>query len=318
MVDIMQQGDEVLSDKLSPRSAAQTLVNYQENHQIELFMQEMLSVVFAILPEDPFEYMTYHIAAHRPAAPPAPDDAICGTAALWVLLPGGDPLCAEHWRLRRCWLTSGGTFCISSAASQVTKSQDGLLISAPTDIKPMTIPVGSGCATEVLSEEESARPFALKLTPNPESAIPSHRLLQLAAGSEEQRDEWLSLFRHFANPLKREGPPPVSARMLSARAVESQLPFGTFNPINSANEVPGPSGTPVADPITVDSPIKPAPSPAANPSLVRNFCQKSDRLLRQHGQRHLHLLPSPSCQRSMCQALRQCHHARRKRHRKES
>lgn len=41
--------------------------------------------------------------------------------------------------------------------------------------------------------------------------------LQLAAGSVEQRDEWLSLFRHFSDPVLRQGPPPQSDKILSPR-----------------------------------------------------------------------------------------------------
>ncbi|CAJ1353374.1 unnamed protein product, partial [Effrenium voratum] len=111
-----------MSEKLTPRSSAQTLQGYQDNHQIELFMQEMLSVLCTLQPEDPYEFMTNHVASHRPAPPPSVNE-LCGSGALWVLLPGGDLQCAEHWRLRRCWLTTTGTFCIST--SPATVAQEG-------------------------------------------------------------------------------------------------------------------------------------------------------------------------------------------------
>jgi hypothetical protein len=188
-------------------------------------MQEMLSVVFAILPEDPFEYMNLHIATHRPAPPPQQYDNLCGSAALWVLLPGGEPLCAEHWRLRRCWLTQQGYFCVSNATSQVTKSGDGLMISPPTDDAPRNIGLATGTTFMHLNEDEAARPFAFKVVPG---NAPSSAGFVFAAGSAEQRDEWRLLFSHFADPIKNKGPPPRSPRSLSPRMVESKVPNGTF------------------------------------------------------------------------------------------
>ncbi|CAK0803064.1 unnamed protein product, partial [Prorocentrum cordatum] len=212
--ELMVPASDVLSEQLTPRSAAQTLVGYQENHQIELFMQEMLGVVFAILPEDPFEYMTHHIALHRPAPPPTSDKELCGSAALWVLLRGGDALCPEHWRLRRCWLERGGAFCISESASSVTRSGSGLVIGSPADSTPRRVPLEAGSSYRSLDECEAARPFAFTITSGPDS---SGQSLQLAAGSEEQRDEWFMLFKHFADPVMRKGPAPKSERILSPR-----------------------------------------------------------------------------------------------------
>jgi len=184
--DTMMPTDDV-NYQLTPRSAAQTLVGYQENHQIELFMQEMLSAVFAILPEDPFEYMTYHLASHRPAPPPPHDSDLCGSGALYVLLPGGDLQCPEHWRLRRCWLTSNGTFCISKAAASVMPASGGLLIKPLADPAPQELPLEPGATFYQLGEDDAARPFAFGVT----IGNGDRRALQLAAGSDEQRDEWI-------------------------------------------------------------------------------------------------------------------------------
>merc|ERR1719265_348506 len=109
--------------------------------------------------------MNLHIATHRPAPPPQVFENLCGSAALWVLLPGGEPLCAEHWRLRRCWLTQQGSFCISNAASQVTKSAEGLLISSPIDDVPRAIDLVNGTTFCHLNEDDAARPFAFRVNP---------------------------------------------------------------------------------------------------------------------------------------------------------
>eukprot|EP00931_Biecheleriopsis_adriatica_P109011 TRINITY_DN8327_c0_g5_i1.p1 TRINITY_DN8327_c0_g5~~TRINITY_DN8327_c0_g5_i1.p1 ORF type:complete len:2069 (-),score=443.97 TRINITY_DN8327_c0_g5_i1:251-6457(-) len=226
----------MVSDELTPRSAAQTLVGYQENHQIELFMQEMLSVVLAILPEDPFEYMTYHIASHRPAPPPQSDEALCGSGALWVLLPGGDPLCVEHWRLRRCWLTEAGTFCVSNSSANVMQTDGGKLTIRPPPISaPLSLPIEVGASYHEYSEEQAARPFAFSFS----SGRHAPRL-ELAAGSDEQRDEWFNLFGHFADADRRQGAAPKSGE-LSPRV---PLPETDSKPL---------AGTAVADPIEVAS-----------------------------------------------------------------
>jgi hypothetical protein len=188
MSAVVPSMEDPVSKRLTPRSTAQTLAGYQENHQIEMFMQEMLSVVFAVLPEDPFEYMTYHIASHRPAPPPSNSTEVCGSGALWVLLPGGDPLFAEHWRLRRCWLTTEGVLCMSNATSQVTKSSDGLLIGPPNEVKPRCVPIRIGASYQVLEEEDAARPFAFRLVADATAAMSASNLLIVAAGSEEQLD----------------------------------------------------------------------------------------------------------------------------------
>eukprot|EP00928_Gymnodinium_smaydae_P010161 TRINITY_DN13812_c0_g5_i1.p1 TRINITY_DN13812_c0_g5~~TRINITY_DN13812_c0_g5_i1.p1 ORF type:complete len:660 (-),score=146.11 TRINITY_DN13812_c0_g5_i1:943-2922(-) len=224
-------GDNI-SSALTPRSAAQSLVSYQENHQIELFMQEMLSVVFAILPEDPFEYMTYHIASHRPSAPPAASDQVCTSSALWSLLPGGDPLCAEHWRLRRCWLTTGGLLCISNASSNVTKSAAGLHISPPSDLKPRMLQLDSSYSHEVLDEDEAARPFAFRLVAGANAHASAGGILYFAAGSDDQRDDWLGHFEHFQDPARSPAPAKEAPMFTST----SKLPLGTFASADSVKE----------------------------------------------------------------------------------
>ncbi|CAE7204372.1 Ankrd28, partial [Symbiodinium necroappetens] len=199
-----------MSDKLTPRSAAQTLQGYQDNHQIELFMQEMLSVVCALLPDDPYEFMTNHVASNRPAPPP-PESGQLGSGALWVLLPGGDPQCAEHWRLRRCWLTSRGTLCVSTAPATVQQDGSKLMYRAPDNKAPTSFPVDVGSSYGELSEDEAARPFGFQVKNKGSS-------LFLAAGSEEQRDEWFNLLGHFSDPDRRKGPPPAVGKILSPRA----------------------------------------------------------------------------------------------------
>mmetsp|Transcript_70562 Transcript_70562/g.132020 ORF Transcript_70562/g.132020 Transcript_70562/m.132020 type:complete len:229 (-) Transcript_70562:9-695(-) len=183
-----------LRDAGSPRSAAKALVGYQESHQIEHFMQEMLTAVFAELPDDPFEFMAAHMAAHRPAPPPQEGDDLCGTAALWSLLPGGDLRSREHWRLRRCWLTSDGNFCTSIAPSSIRKSEQGLLIGKPLAADVHVLPVRPGTTFKVLGEDEVARPFAFTIVPGPDADPPVVELT-LAAGSQEQREYWLNLLQ---------------------------------------------------------------------------------------------------------------------------
>jgi len=216
MMDTVPLSD-ALNDRLTPRSAAQTLVGYQESHQIEHFMQEMLSTVFSVLPEDPFEYMTAHIAAHRPAPPPE-ESNLCGTAALWTLSAGGDPLAADHWRLRRCWLKKDGTFCVNSASPRLTHSEDGLLITTAQADKAVQVQVQPGTLFELLKEEDAVRPFAFRITPSPNATqVPGYSAastgLVLAAGSQEQRDEWLALLQHFANAANATQQPPRTQQM---------------------------------------------------------------------------------------------------------
>ncbi|CAK9047275.1 unnamed protein product [Durusdinium trenchii] len=156
----------------------------------------MMSVVCTILPEDPYEYMMNHVVSRRPAPPPS-ETELCGSGALWVLLKEGDPLNPEHWRLRRCWLTSSGTFCLSTEPATVTKH--GAMLK-------MTV----GGSFRELDEDEAVRPFAFALSTGGKQVC-------LAAGSEEQRDEWFNLLGHFADADRRKGPLPKSAAILSPR-----------------------------------------------------------------------------------------------------
>lgn len=202
------------SDKLTPRSAAQTLQDYQDNHQIELFMQEMLSVVCTLLPEDPYEYMMNHVVSNRPAPPPA-ESQLCGSGALWVLLRDGDPQSAEHWCLRRCWLTGKGSFCISTEPASVTREGDKVKMKAPRNTASATHPIEVGGSFRELDDSEAARPFAFTL-------VTGGKELFLAAGSEEQRDEWFNLLGHFADADRRKGPLPKSS-IVSPRSGGTQV-----------------------------------------------------------------------------------------------
>jgi hypothetical protein len=122
------------------------------------------------------------------------------------------------------------------------------------------VQLGLSSSFEDLGEEESARPFAFKLVADPNSHSSAFGVIQLAAGSEEQREEWLSLFEHFADAVKSQGPAPRSDKMMTPRAIESQLPFGTYLPPQTADAITGPSGTAVADAITFEAPVKPPTS----------------------------------------------------------
>mmetsp|Transcript_47292 Transcript_47292/g.132068 ORF Transcript_47292/g.132068 Transcript_47292/m.132068 type:complete len:278 (-) Transcript_47292:92-925(-) len=184
-----------------------TLGTYQERHQIELFMREMMTGLFTTMPEDPFAYMTAYLAAHKPAAPPAQAASVC-SAALWVLLPGGDALFAQHWRLRRCWMTESGVFCISNATSRVERSQNGgVLIAKPSEVKPREVKLEIGCRIEVLADEVAAMPFAFRLLLAPfEQRAPADvsdaertlaSCLTFAAASYDQREEWIAFLEYF-------------------------------------------------------------------------------------------------------------------------
>ncbi|CAE8593971.1 unnamed protein product [Polarella glacialis] len=256
-----------MSSQLTPRSASQTLVGYQENHQIELFMQEMLGTVFGILPEDPFEYMTFHIANHRPAPPPAQDDSCCGSGALWVLLPGGDPLNVEHWRLRRCWLTDQGTFCISSTSANVSQANGGgLVISPPANVAPHRVPLELGASFREYGEEEAARPFAFSVAAGPNGRTATR--LHLAAGSEEQRDEWFRLFGHFADADLREGPPPRSEKVLSPRVVEPSSPALSAPLAQATSQTSASAGYPARGQPLQPELLKPQPATFTNANAV--------------------------------------------------
>mmetsp|Transcript_26358 Transcript_26358/g.46675 ORF Transcript_26358/g.46675 Transcript_26358/m.46675 type:complete len:286 (+) Transcript_26358:810-1667(+) len=208
-----------------PDEHAKMLLAYQENHQIQPFMQGMLGEVFTVMPEDPYEYMTYHIAANKPAPPPPQDDTICGSGALWVLLPGRDAMGPENWKLRRCWVTDKGDFCISNNSATVSQTEGGgLSISAPSQAPPQSYSVEVGPSFRELDEDEVGRPFAFSLAAGPGPL--AQRNAQLGAGrwwlflaacSEEQRDAWCRLVAHFADQFKRQGPAPKPEPQLCPR-----------------------------------------------------------------------------------------------------
>mmetsp|Transcript_53357 Transcript_53357/g.95768 ORF Transcript_53357/g.95768 Transcript_53357/m.95768 type:complete len:213 (+) Transcript_53357:27-665(+) len=190
---------------LNPRQYAQSLDSYMDNHQIQPFVQEMLSEVFAVLPEDPYEYMTHHLASRRPVRPPK-DDTILACGVLWVLLPGGDPMSPEQWRLRRCWLTDKAVLCVSNAAADVEREVGGgVVISPPNDPAPQEYPLEKGATHRELEDDEACKPFAFSIAVQPgplahkgDKELKNGRwILQLAASSEEQRSDWFSLFAPF-------------------------------------------------------------------------------------------------------------------------
>jgi len=198
---------------LDPRKAKLSLDDYMENHQIQPFVQEMLSEVFSVLPEDPYEYMTYHLASKRPARAPK-DDSIAACGVLWVLLPGGDPMSPDQWRLRRCWMTNAAVLCVSNAAAEVERDDTGgVVISPPSDPAPQEYPLESGATHRELDESEACKPFAFSIAVKPgplahkgNRTLNNGRwILQLAATSDEHRDEWFSLFAQNSKLEKWSG-----------------------------------------------------------------------------------------------------------------
>ncbi|CAE7352163.1 Anks6 [Symbiodinium sp. CCMP2456] len=182
------------------------LDGYMQQHQIQPFVQEMLTELFAALPEDPYEYMTYHLASRRPVRPPQ-DQKLISSGVLWALLPGGDPMSLEQWRLRSCWLTEKGILCVSNSAADVVRDDaGGVVVSPPEDPAPQEYPLEKGATHRELDEAEAARPFAFQVAVKPGPL--AHRadkeqdggrwVLQLAASSEDQRNEWFSLFAPFS------------------------------------------------------------------------------------------------------------------------
>ncbi|CAE7796544.1 Ankrd28 [Symbiodinium sp. CCMP2592] len=189
--------------------------------QSRLKQSEMLTELFAALPEDPYEYMTYHLASRRPVRPPQ-DQKLISSGVLWALLPGGDPMSLEQWRLRRCWLTEKGILCVSNSAADVVRDDaGGVVVSPPEDPAPQEYPLEKGATHRELDEAEASRPFAFQVAVKPGPL--AHRadkeqdggrwVLQLAASSEDQRNEWFSLFAPFSQ-----------AAVLPSMAPPSELP----------------------------------------------------------------------------------------------
>ncbi|CAE8587832.1 unnamed protein product, partial [Polarella glacialis] len=86
-------------------------------------------------------------------------DTICGSGALWVLLPGRDAMGPENWKLRRCWVTDKGDFCISNNSATVSQTEGGgLSISAPSQAPPQSYSVEVGPSFRELDEDEVGRP----------------------------------------------------------------------------------------------------------------------------------------------------------------
>ncbi|CAJ1455929.1 unnamed protein product [Effrenium voratum] len=165
----------------------------------------MLTELFAVLPEDPYEYMTYHLASKRPVRPPQ-DMNLAHSGVLWVLLPGGNPMSLDQWRLRRCWLTDQGVLCVSSEAAEVDRDESGsVVISPPMESAPQEYSLEKGARHRELDEDEAARPFAFTIAVKPGPLAHKGKkqalgrwVLQLAASSEEQRNQWFNAFAPFS------------------------------------------------------------------------------------------------------------------------
>mmetsp|Transcript_27543 Transcript_27543/g.59934 ORF Transcript_27543/g.59934 Transcript_27543/m.59934 type:complete len:214 (+) Transcript_27543:58-699(+) len=194
-----------MADPAPDDAAAQNLDSYMQQHQIQPFVQEMLTELFAALPEDPYEYLTYHLAAKRPVRPPQ-DQNLIQSGVLWVLLPGSNPMSLEHWRLRRCWLTDQGVICVSNEAAEVGHDDSGsMVISPPQESAPQDYSLEKGAIHRELDEDEAARPFAFTIAVKPgplahkgDKEKSGRWILQLAASSQEQRSEWFNAFAPFS------------------------------------------------------------------------------------------------------------------------
>mmetsp|Transcript_32428 Transcript_32428/g.61078 ORF Transcript_32428/g.61078 Transcript_32428/m.61078 type:complete len:214 (-) Transcript_32428:21-662(-) len=197
---------------------APNLDGYMQQHQIQPFVQEMLTELFAVLPEDPYEYMTYHLASRRPVRAPQ-DQKLISSGVLWALLPGGDPMSQEQWRLRRCWLTDAGVLCVSNSAAEVARDDAGSVVVSPLpDPTPQEYPLEKGATHRELDESEAARPFAFQVAVK--AGPLAHRadkvqdggrwVLQLAASSEDQRNEWFNLFAPFSQAAAQTSMAPPS------------------------------------------------------------------------------------------------------------
>eukprot|EP00435_Cladocopium_sp_Y103_P027528 s412_g6.t2 len=223
--------------------AAENLDSYMQQHQIQPFLQEMLTELFAVLPEDPYEYLTYHLAAKRPVRPPQ-DQNLIQSGVLWVLLPGSNPMSLEHWRLRRCWLTDQGVICVSNEAAEVGHDDSGsMVISPPQESAPQEplekvlnsssqydYSLEKGAIHRELDEDEAARPFAFTIAVKPgplahkgDKEKSGRWILQLAASSQEQRSEWFNAFAPFSQgDAQPSMVPPKDLPVLSRPTVSQQ------------------------------------------------------------------------------------------------
>eukprot|EP00929_Paragymnodinium_shiwhaense_P114299 TRINITY_DN82646_c0_g1_i1.p1 TRINITY_DN82646_c0_g1~~TRINITY_DN82646_c0_g1_i1.p1 ORF type:complete len:689 (-),score=139.27 TRINITY_DN82646_c0_g1_i1:107-2173(-) len=222
-------------------SRSGVLVCYQENHQIEVFIEEMLGEVFLTMPPDPYDHMLRYVAAHRPAAPPPDAERVCGSGALWVWeedLAGADEDVGA-WRLRRCWLTGGGVFVISRGSSDVEALREGLFIAVSTDPRPQSVSlVAAGCDFAELPSMPPSRRQEFRLDVGNEGACS----LQLAAGSEEQRDAWFQLFRYYGSrecggPKAPAGSSVLLPWLLPGAQTCERFPYGTFAPVTEEDIV---------------------------------------------------------------------------------
>lgn len=86
---------------------------------------------------------------------------------------------------------------------------------APRNTASATHPIEVGGSFRELDDSEAARPFAF-------TWVTGGKELFLAAGSEEQRDEWFNLLGHFADADRRKGPLPKSS-IVSPRSGGTQV-----------------------------------------------------------------------------------------------
>ncbi|CAK9056374.1 unnamed protein product [Durusdinium trenchii] len=211
-----------MGDTEPEKETSQNVDSYMQQHQIQPFVQEMLTELFHVLPEDPYEYMTYHLASKRPVRPPQEQNLI-QSGVLWVLLPGSNPMSVDHWRLRRCWLTQLGVICVSNEAAEVDRDDAGSLLISPQETAPQEYALEKGAIHRELEEDEAAKAFAFQVAVKPgplahkgDQAAGSRWVLQLAASSPEQRSEWFNALSAFSvdaqKPPDAEDPSAQSGR----------------------------------------------------------------------------------------------------------
>eukprot|EP00913_Durusdinium_trenchii_P024912 g23383.t3 len=200
-----------MGDTEPEKETSQNVDSYMQQHQIQPF--EMLTELFHVLPEDPYEYMTYHLASKRP------EQNLIQSGVLWVLLPGSNPMSVDHWRLRRCWLTQLGVICVSNEAAEEYALEKGAI-------------------HRELEEDEAAKAFAFQVAVKPgplahkgDQAAGSRWVLQLAASSPER-----GLTRGLFPVVDREGEATRVVKRsewfnaLSAFSVDAQKPPDAEDP----------------------------------------------------------------------------------------